>query len=114
MKDLKKMRERYLKDAVPVRLGNIASEILRLSGWLMDARMDSAAIKQVRIIAWLLEWSGDTGRPELADMQRELCRWLRTGFPKDERMPYALRAREMSEQILNLSGLLGTAEPFRQ
>jgi len=113
MKDLNKMRERYLKDAVPVRLGNIASEILRLSGWLKDARMDAAAMKQVRMIAWLLEWSGDTGRPELADMQRELCRWRRMGIPRDERMPYVLRAREMSEQILNLSGLLGITETIR-
>ena len=35
MKDLKRMRERFVRDGSAVRMGNLASHLLRLSKWSM-------------------------------------------------------------------------------
>jgi len=60
----------------------------------------------MRKIAWLMEWMQDGATRELADMQREICRWRRI-WPLDEaRSLLAFRARNMSDQLLEQSGLL--------
>jgi hypothetical protein len=75
MRDLKKMQERFNRDGNSVRLGNLASDLLRLSKWIQARHNDEAIIDLMREIAWLMEWSGDSALAELADMQREICRW---------------------------------------
>jgi hypothetical protein len=77
MRDLKKMRERYLRDETSVRMGNMASSLLRLSRWVQNRHKDEAIVDLMREIAWFMEWSGDLASPELTDMQREICRWRR-------------------------------------
>lgn len=110
MRDLSKMRERYLRDPRPVRLGNLASNLLRLSNWLRNRRPDEAVVQLMYEIAWLLEWSGDLESKELADMQREICRW-RLVWPLDAaRFILAFRAHQMSGRLLELSGLLEEGE----
>ncbi len=110
MRDLTRMRERYLGDPRPVRLGNLASNFLRLSNWLRNRRGDEAVIELMREIAWLLEWSGDLALVELADMQREVCRW-RLVWPLDAaRSILAFRTQQMSAHLLELSGLLDEGE----
>ena len=106
MKDLKRMRERFIRDASPVRMGNLASDLLRLNKWILMRHKDEAIIDLMRRIAWLMEWSGDLGLAELADMQREICRWRRVWPIEQARHILALRASQMSNQILEWSGLL--------
>jgi len=77
MRDLGRMRERYLRDAPPVRLGNLASNLLRLSQWVRMGRGDEAIVELMGEIAWLMEWTGESATAEPADMQREACRWRR-------------------------------------
>ena len=105
MRDLKKMRERFIRDTSAVRLGNLASNLLRLSKWIRARHNDKATIDLMREIAWLMEWSGDLESPELADMQREICRWRRIWPVEQERDGMALRASQMSNWILQWSGL---------
>ncbi len=105
MKNLTSMQKRFMKDSPPVRMGNLASELSRLSQWVMMGRPDEAVIDLMRKIAWLLEWSGDTALPELPDMQREICRWRRSWPADSARSVLSLRARIMSERILEESGL---------
>ena len=82
MKDLKRMRERFIRDESSVRMGNLASNLLRLSKWIQARHTDEAIIDLMREIAWLMEWIGDAASSELADMQREICRWRRV-WPVD-------------------------------
>jgi hypothetical protein len=100
------MHERFIQDGSAVRMGNLASDLLRLSGWIQMRHKDDAIIDLMREIAWFMEWNGDLALPELADMQREICRWRRI-WPL-ERAPsvLSLRARQMSNRILELSGLM--------
>jgi hypothetical protein len=60
----------------------------------------------MREIAWLMEWSGDLALAELADMQREICRWRRAWPIEKARSILAFRALQMSNRILAWSGLL--------
>ena len=106
MKDLKRMRERFIRDGSSVRMGNLASDLLRLSKWIQTGHNDESIVDLMREIAWLMEWSGDLASAELADMQREICRWRRV-WPVDQvRHILALRAFQMSNRILECSGLL--------
>ena len=111
MRDLKRMRERFIRDESSLRLGNLASNLLRLSKWIQMGHNDEAIIDLIREIAWLMEWSGDLASAELADMQREICRWRRVLPVEPKRHLLALRAFEMSNQILEWSGLLEQTPP---
>ena len=106
MKDLKKMRNRFIRDESPIRMGNLASNLLRLSKWVQTGHDDEAIVDLMRQIAWLMEWSGDLASAELADMQREICRWRRVWPVEQGRRILALRASQMSNRILESSGLL--------
>jgi len=106
MRDLKKIHERFIRDGSSVRLGNLASDLLRLNKWILMRHRDEAIIDLMRKIAWLMEWSGDLELAELANMQREICRWRRTWPTEQARDILALRASQMSNRILEWSGLL--------
>ena len=106
MKDLERMRERFVRDEGPVRLGNLASNLLRLNKWIQSRHNDEAIVDLMREIAWFMEWCGDLASVELADMQREICRWRRVWPVEQVRHILALRASQMSNRILESSGLL--------
>jgi hypothetical protein len=106
MRNLQRLRERYLRDKSPVRLGNLASDLLRLSQWVQMRRNDDEIVDLMREIAWLMEWTGDGATEELADMQREICRWRRAWPVDSARSVLALRATRMSEKVLEMSGLV--------
>jgi hypothetical protein len=106
MKDMKRMRERYLRDERSVRMGNLASSLLRLSHWVRMRHRDEVIIDLMREIAWFMEWNGDLALAELVDMQREVCRWRRIWPVEQARAILVLRALQMSNRILELSGLI--------
>jgi hypothetical protein len=106
MRDLKRMRQRFIQDGISVRLGNLASNLLRLNKWILMRHNDQAIIDLMREIAWFMEWSGDMASVEIADMQREICRWRRVWPVEQVRHILALRALQMSNRILEWSGLL--------
>jgi hypothetical protein len=106
MKDFKRMRERFIRDGSVVRMGNLASDLLRLSKWIQTRHNDEAIVDLMRQIAWLMEWTGDLASAELADMQREICRWRHIWPVEQARGQLASRAHQMSNRVLELSGLL--------
>jgi len=105
MRDLTRLRERFLRDEPAIRLGNLASDLRRLAGWVSQRRPDEEIVDLIREMAWMMEWTGDLALPDLADMQRELCRW-RAIWPLEPARPVlALRASQMSQRLLDISGL---------
>ena len=107
------MRERYLQDNRPVRLGNLASSLIRLNNWLTNHHRDNAIIDLMREIAWYMEWNADMALAELVDMQREMCRWRRAWPVEQARSILAFRALQISNRILELSGLVDQATQER-
>lgn len=105
MRDWSQIRERYMRDSGPVRLGNLASSLLRLSKWVKMKQRDDSVIDLMREIAWFMEWNGDLSLVEIVDMQREICRWRRHWPVESGRSELELRAIQMSNRVLGLSGL---------
>ena len=105
MRDLARLRERFEHQAEPARLATIASELVRLSSWVRLRRSDDAVVGMIREIAWLMEWTGDAANRTVADMQRELCRWRRAWSAEVARPVLELRARQMAERLIEMSGL---------
>jgi len=106
MRDLVRLRERLARDGPTVRMGNLASDLLRLGEWVRMRRPDAAIVDLMREIAWMMEWSGECATADLAEMQREICRWRRVWPVESARSILALRAQHMSTRVLELSGLL--------
>ena len=106
MRDIQRMRDRYFQDTVPIRMGNLASSLLRLSQWIKKGHGDKTIIDLMREIAWFMEWNGDLALAELPDMQREICGWRRIWPVEQTRNILELRALQMSKRVLDLSGLL--------
>ena len=108
MRDLVRLRERFTRDLPAVRMGNLASDLLRLGEWVRMRRADAAIVDLMREIAWMMEWSGECATVDLAEMQREICRWRCVWPVESARSILALRAQHMSTRVLELSGLLGS------
>jgi hypothetical protein len=105
MKDVSPLRQRFLRDAPDRRLGNIASNLLRVSQWLQMGRDAETVVDLLRETASMIEWTGDEATEELVNVHRELCRWRRIWPVEAARGVLAFRARQMSERVLELSGL---------
>ncbi|MGD0265908.1 MAG: hypothetical protein ABSD47_13280 [Candidatus Methylomirabilota bacterium] len=109
MKDVSRLRERFLRDGRDRRLGNIASNLLRVSHWLQMGRDAETVVGLMRETASMIEWAGDDATEELVNVHRELCRWRRIWPLEAARGLLAFRARQMSERVLELSGLTKTS-----
>lgn len=105
MTDVSRRRERFLRDGRDRRLGNIASNLLRVSHWLQMGRDAETVVDLLRETASMIEWAGDDATEELVNVHRELCRWRRIWPLEAARGLLAFRARQMSERVLELSGL---------
>lgn len=111
MSDLDRLRERYLREPAPRRMGHLASDLLRLGRWVRMRRDDYAVVGLLGQIASCMEWNPEHATEELADMQREVCSWRRIWPLEPARSLLAFRAQRMSDRILALSGLLEEPAP---
>jgi hypothetical protein len=105
MKDVSRLRERFLRDGRDRRLGNIASNLLRVSHWLQMGRDAETVVDLMRETASMIEWAGDDATEELVNVHRELCRWRRIWPLEAACGLLVFRTRQMSERVLELSGL---------
>jgi hypothetical protein len=101
-------RERFQRDAVPIRLGNVASELNRLAARVDAGHAPDALVGQMTRIASMMEWLGEGATEQVANMQREVCRWRRLWPLAGAQSLLAFRARRMSKELLEASGLLET------
>ena len=109
--DLDKLRHRFLQDAWPIQVGNLASTLTRLSSRAGEARYDPFVAELLRESALLMEWCAPNVPIEiakdLATMQRELVLW-RQMWPNDAARPLlAFRARQMADQLLEAGRFYG-------
>lgn len=112
--DWRKLRERYLRDDWPRRLGNLASTLGRLSSAAANPQTLNSVPLSLRESMLLMEWNlGGTPAEilvELSPMQAELVLWRRGWDAAAQstilRTLLSRRARDMSDRVLQLSGLL--------
>jgi len=106
-----KLRERFLRDPLPIRLGNLASDVARIASFSEDSRNH-------QVVAGVLEESkyfAEGIAPEapletqtvLAELQVALAVWER-GWLRGSPVPtMQAEARRKSDQLLVLAGLNG-------
>ena len=115
MKDWAEIRERYLRDDVPVRLGGLAANLSRIKSFATNennkAVVESLIDESKHFIEWTARETEFETAAKLVDLQVELAIWQ---MKLDKVWPDANQRRRISElshawsqQILETSGLLG-------
>jgi hypothetical protein len=114
LKDWTAIRERYLRDAVPIRLGGLAANMSRIKSFSANDASQAVVEGLIEESKLFIEWtaveSGIETAAELVELQLLLARWHRnwpTIWPDPaQRKEVAEQSGEWSKRVLGLSGLI--------
>lgn len=118
MRDWAALRERYMQDDVPVRLGNLASNLKRIQSFVANPALCEAAHRIVRESTYYIEWTAldldvDTCA-ELVELQVQLAgwhlHWRAIWNDPQRRSAVAEQTGAWSDRVLHLSGLMKREE----
>ena len=114
MKNKEKLYERFMRDPLPRRLGGLSATLGRIS----SSARQSTDMEQVASLLdeakHFIEWTAAEAEPEigfeLVAMQRLIVlwqkAWTRTAPTHEQRTLLATQAKQWSDQILELAGLV--------
>jgi hypothetical protein len=113
MPNKEKLRERFMRDALPRRLGGLAATLGRVSS---VARLSTDPMNVARLMEeakYMIEWTAADTEPdiaaELVSMQTLLTLWLRAwdsaSQHKEQRTLLSVQAKHWSDRALDFSGL---------
>jgi len=113
---LEARKDRYLRDPLPVRLGNLASNLARIRSIAPRPELGDATKRVIRESEHFAEWAGKDAelqvQVELVELQRRLARWQfnwrEISNDLEKRNSVAEQAGAWSEKILDRSGLLNS------
>lgn len=114
MKNLDKLRSRYLQDSTPVRLGGLAANLGRVASFSKYADHQKVVDSIMQESKWFIEWTAGEleieRAAELVRLQVQLAMWQRQSQTEWEheswRNGLATDAKQWSERLLEMSGLL--------
>jgi hypothetical protein len=114
IKDWTVIRERYLRDALPVRLGGLATNLARIKSFSSHVAnrevVESLFDESKLFIEWTAADAEVNVAAELVELQVQLALWQRNWAniwaDAAQRMKVVEQARVWSERVLNMSGLL--------
>lgn len=114
---LQARQARFLRDPVPVRLANLASNFARLQSFTAHPKMGEAAHRVVHESKHFIEWTAlDAALPiqvELLEVQRHLAHWQLTWTESwdnvEKRAEIANYAALWVQTFLTRSGLLNAS-----
>jgi hypothetical protein len=110
----KELRERYLRDPLPQRLGGLAATFGRISSAARNSLDPLIVQNHMHEARLFIEWTAAETEPEvsaeLVAMQRLLTLWLRawnkTSQIRDQRTLLSVQAKYWSDRALDFSGLV--------
>lgn len=114
IKNLESVKERYLRDSLPVRLGGLAANLARVSSFAENPKNQNAVSGIIRESEFFIEWTAPDAvldiQVKLVELQRQLG-WWHDNWPdishdKNKLKQVIQQFKEWSEQILKLSGLV--------
>lgn len=113
MTTYEKLRQRFLRDPLPVRLGGLAATLARISSNARQASPETAR-QMMEEARHLIEWTAAETEPEIAEelvhIQRQLTLWQKSWDTacRDSRLRILLsvQAKYWSGRALIHSGLL--------
>lgn len=108
-------RERYLQDALPIRLGGLAANLRRMSSFSAYTANGPAVHSLIDESKHFIEWTAREAEievaAELVELQLQLARWQHhwdaLWADQARREQLGSQARAWSDRVLSLSGLLG-------
>jgi hypothetical protein len=114
MKNQAAIRERYLRDPLPVRLGGLAANLARVKSFSNHPKHGAIVEGLIDESKYFVEWAAPDAevdrQAELVAMQVQLARWQlnwsRIWADPTQRAMVASQAQEWSDQVLAMSGLL--------
>ena len=114
MKDWTPIQERYLRDAVPVRLGGLAANLRRINSFASKETSRDAVASLIEESKYFIEWTAHDTQLEtaaqLVELQVQLARWQQKWptiwLDSIQRQQIAEQSSTWSDRVLNLSGLL--------
>ena len=104
------LRQRFLRDPLQIRLGNIASALARAASWSDSPEHHEVVGSVLKEATCFCEWAVPDAPPEmqavLAELQAMLAGWesQRQGGVLDSEM--CSHARRKSDELLKLAGLV--------
>lgn len=114
MKDFAAVKQRYLRDPLPIRLGGLAADLARISSTAanpMNARVVEVLLEEARrFVEWTAAETELEVASQLVDLQISLTLWLRSWSraqtDSTQRALLAHQALDWSDRVLAMSGLL--------
>lgn len=111
-------KERYQRDPLSVRLGNLASNLARIRSIANHPDLGDAAKRVIRESKHFVEWAGKDAdlqiQIELVELQKLLARWQfkwhEISNDLEQRNAVVSQAGVWSEKILDRSGLLNSQD----
>ena len=109
-----KLRERFLRDPLPQRLGGLAATFGRISSVARKSSDPENVTRLLEEAKYLIEWTAADTEPEVAaelvSMQRLITLWLqvweKTNQIKEQRTLLSVQAKFWSDCVLDSSGLV--------
>jgi hypothetical protein len=114
MKDWTQIRERYLRDDLPVRLGGLAANLSRIKSFSANEAscevVESLIDESKMFIEWTAAQAEINTAEKLVEIQIQLAlwqlQWLKIWPDASKRAKVAEEASLWSKQVLEMSGLL--------
>jgi hypothetical protein len=115
MKDYTAIRERYMRDGLPIRLGGLAANLRRVQSFAKnDANCDvveGMLDESKHFIEWTAAEADIDKAAELVELQVQLAQWQsnwdQTWGDPIRRKEVAEQSGRWSDRVLELSGLVG-------
>jgi len=106
-----KLRQRFLRDPLPIRLGGLSATLGRISSSAREAENPAIVLDLLDEARYLIEWTAADAEPEIAaelvQTQRLLTLWRKAwGADRNQRVLLSTQAKDWSDKTLQYSGLL--------
>jgi len=114
MKDWTTIKQRYLQDNVPTRLGGLAANLARIKSFARREENFNVVNSLIEESKFFIEWTAMAleinETVELVELQREMARWhynlTMLWANAQKRSALSEQAGVWSQRVLNISGLL--------
>ena len=113
MKNKEKLRERFLRDPLPRRLGGLAATFGRISSSARESTDPAIVLNLLDEAKHLIEWTAAETEPETASelvrMQTMIALWQRAWTDASEnqkqRILLSVQAKDWCDRAIDFSGL---------
>jgi hypothetical protein len=114
MKDWTQIRERYMRDDLPVRLGGLAANLSRIRSFSTNEASQAVVASLIDESKMFIEWTAAQTEvntaAKLVELQVQLAlwqlQWKAIWSDPSKRKQVAEQSANWSKQVLELSGLL--------